>query len=79
MPSASTKGKIYMQQFEGAVEADYVVETGRSSNYFFRKWNSGFMECWGNGTVPTTISNLFTNIIYNTKTGEYFELKGFWK
>jgi hypothetical protein len=79
VPSTSTKGKVYMQQFEGAVEADYVVEMGRSSNYFFRKWNSGFIECWGKGTVPTTISKLFTNIIYNTKTGEYFELKGFWK
>lgn len=78
-PTASTKGQIYLQQFDGAVEADFVTETGRSVNYFYRKWAHGFMECWGKGTVPTNISDLFTNIIYNTKTGDYYELKGFWK
>lgn len=77
-PKSSTKGTVYLQQFEGAVEADYVVETGRSSNYFFRKWNSGFMECWGNGAIPASINNKFTNIIFNIKTNDYFEVKGFW-
>jgi hypothetical protein len=75
-PTGTTKGKIYLQQFDGAVEADFVVETGRNVNYFYRKWNSGFMECWGYGVAPT---GLFTDTVYSTNTGGYFEVKGFWK
>lgn len=78
-PTKNTKGMIYLQQFEGAVEADFVVETGKSVNYFYRKWNSGFIECWGKGTIPTSINNKFTSIIFNVKTGDYYEIKGFWK
>lgn len=78
-PNASTKGKVYLQQFEGAVETDYVIKTGRDVNYFFRKWNSGFIECWGKGQVPTSAKNLIKTIIFDTKIDDYFEIKGFWK
>jgi hypothetical protein len=78
-PNNDTTGQIYLQYYDGAVEADYVIETGKSVNYFYRKWNSGFIECWGKGTVPTSINNKFTTIIFNVKTGDYYELKGFWK
>lgn len=27
--------------------ADYVVETGTSGIWTYRKWNSGVVECWG--------------------------------
>lgn len=78
-PTVTTKGKIYLQQFDGAVEADYVVETGRDLNYFFRKWNSGFIECWGKGDLPARAKNLIKTTIFDTKTDDYFEIKGFWK
>lgn len=78
-PSKATKGKVYMQQFEGDIEVDFVIETGRDINYFFRKWNSGFIECWGKGPIPTSIKKIFSSIIYETKVGDCFELKGFWK
>lgn len=78
LPDKDTVGQVYLQQFEGAIEADFVVETGRNINYFFRKWNSGFIECWGQGIVPKKIEELFTTIIFKT-TGDYFEIKGYWK
>lgn len=34
---------------------DYIVEQGTSGIWVYRKWNSGFAECWGNewiGTIP---------------------------
>lgn len=78
-PSILTKGEIYLQQFEGEAEADYVVYTGKNLNYFYRRWNSGFIECWGKGTIPESINNEFKSIVFNTKTGDYYEIKGFWK
>lgn len=35
--------------------ADYVVEQGTAGIWTYRKWFSGFAECWGNlSTTPTT-------------------------
>ena len=79
LPNERTKGKVYLQQFEGAIEADFVVGIGIDVNYFFRKWNSGFIECWGKGEKPDRIKNLFSSIIFDVETGDYFEMKGFWK
>ena len=31
--------------------ADYVVEQGTSGVWFYRKWNSGFAECWTHSAV----------------------------
>jgi hypothetical protein len=78
-PTLTTKGEIYLQQFEGGAEADYVIEIGKNLNYFYRKWNSGFIECWGKGTIPESINNEFDTIIFSTQIGDYFEIKGFWK
>ncbi len=78
VPDSSTNGKVYIQQLASIVEKDYVVETGRDINYFFRKWNSGFIECWGKGSIPEKINERFSSIIFNVKTGDYFELKGYW-
>ena len=78
-PTSSTKGKVYLQQFDGAIETDYVVETGKNLNYFFRKWNSGFIECWGTGDIPSKVDDLLEKTIFKVKTNDYFEVKGFWK
>lgn len=79
MPNSNTKGKIYLQQFDGGVEADYVVETGRNEKYYYRKWESGFIECWGNGEIPSSVSNLVKIRIFQVSSTTYFEIKGFWK
>lgn len=80
-PNSSTKGEIYFQKYKGAVEADYVVEIGKYTNGYFRKWNSGFMECWGKGDADylANFKNKFTDIFYDVRTENYFEIKGFWK
>lgn len=78
-PTNSTKGDIYLQQYDGAVEVDFVVEIGRNVNYFYRKWNSGFIECWGTGTAPDSVKTLFTTLLFDTHTDSHFELKGFYK
>lgn len=33
--------------------ADYVVEQGSNSNGTYRKWNSGFCECWGSASISS--------------------------
>lgn len=33
---------------------DYVVESGTSGIWHYRKWNSGVAECWGATAVPST-------------------------
>lgn len=78
-PTSKTKGKVYLQQFEGAVEVDYVIEIGRNVNYFFRRWNSGFIECWGKGKKPTNVTKLFKSIIFDVNSNGFFEIRGFWK
>jgi hypothetical protein len=78
-PDENTQGPIYLQEYSGAVEVDYVVNFGRDSSYFYRQWNTGFMECWGRGSdIPAKINSLFTTKVYEVKTGDYFEVKGYW-
>lgn len=80
-PSEVNRGDIYFQKYDGAVEADYVIEYGIDANYYYRKWNSGFIECWGNSDIKYTerLKNKFKTIFYNTKIGNHFEVKGSWK
>lgn len=37
--------------------ADYIVEQGTQGSWTYRKWNSGWAECWGNYLFSTTITN----------------------
>lgn len=43
--------------------ADYVVETGTSGIWTYRKWNSGIAECWGTyiktGPITAAWGNLY--------------------
>lgn len=79
-PEEVDRGDIYFQKYDGAVEADYIVAYGRNNNYFYRKWVTGFIECWGNGdSTAAKKAAGFNKIIYETKTGTYFEIKGYWK
>ena len=36
---------------------DYIVEQGTSDIWYYRKWNSGVAECWGEITETATIAN----------------------
>lgn len=51
--------------FNGSPLADFVVEQGTQGDWTYRKWNSGFAECWRNvGVTPTTVNG--TNSITMT-------------
>lgn len=39
------------------VQLDYIVEQGQSSDWYFRKWSSGVMECWKSLVYKTAINN----------------------
>ena len=45
--------------------ADYVVEQGSSGIWDYRKWNSGYAECWGNVSVTPTTANATNTITVN--------------
>lgn len=45
--------------FNGTQMADYVVEQGTQGEWTYRKWNSGFAECWRN--VSVTPGNVNAN------------------
>lgn len=47
--------------------ADYVVETGTSGKWTYRKWNSGWAECWATlGFTSLAVSNAWGSMYYAT-------------
>ena len=42
--------------------ADYVIETGTSGIWTYRKWNSGIAECWGTYTKTGPITSAWGNL-----------------
>jgi hypothetical protein len=58
-----TVGQVYLQQYDGPPEADYVTEFGISGIWQYRKWRSGFAECWGN-IVQEGFSTTFNSVDY---------------
>lgn len=61
-----TVGQVYLQQYDGPPEADYVTEFGISGIWQYRKWRSGFAECWGN-IVQEGFSTTFNAVAYPFK------------
>ena len=64
---------IYLK---GSRLADFVVEQGTQGDWTYRKWNSGFAECWqnisvtpttvnGNNSIAITLPFTFANTAYN--------------
>lgn len=39
-------GDIYLHQYDGPIETDYVIESGIDDGWTYRKWHSGVVECW---------------------------------
>lgn len=58
-----TVGQVYLQQYDGPPEADYVTEFGISGIWQYRKWRSGFAECWGN-IVQEGFATTFNTVDY---------------
>ena len=49
---------------KGAALSDFVVQQGTSGNWYYRKWNSGRAECWGNIPINTAITDSIGSIYY---------------
>ena len=56
-PDKNTVGKLYLQHYATEPEVDYVVETGISGIWTYRKWKSGMAECWGHTNLTTAMQN----------------------
>ena len=48
----------------GTKLADFVVEQGTSGSWYYRKWNSGRAECWGNIGITTAITSSIGSMYY---------------
>ena len=78
-PNSEITGTVYLHQYSGKFETDFVVEQGKTSIWTYRKWNSGIAECWGTYTLETQIeqewgsSDVFYNSSYRMTAIEYPE------
>ena len=61
-PDKNTVGQLYLQQYDGEPEADYVVSYGINDIWTYQKWKSGVAKCWGTITISTSIQNTFEGI-----------------
>lgn len=49
-------------RINGSPLADYVIATGTSGIWTYRKWKSGIAECWGRKSVSTAINSAWGNL-----------------
>ncbi len=50
--------------FNGSKLVDFVVDQGKSGDWYYRKWNSGRAECWANIGITTAITNSIGSMYY---------------
>jgi len=55
--------------FNGVTLDDFIVETGTSGIWTYRKWNSGIVECWGKYSVSnlactTALGNMYRTAVF---------------
>ena len=43
---------------------DYIIATGSSGNWYYRKWNSGTLECWGRKQYTLDVNNTAGQLKY---------------
>ena len=68
-PDSDTVGRVYLQYYDAAPEADYVVEVGSKGIWTYKKWHSGLVDCCGTLTLETTVQNSFDGLpIYSNNT-----------
>lgn len=46
--TSSPQAAVWELDKKAPSNADYVVETGNTGIWYYRKWKSGYAECWGN-------------------------------
>lgn len=54
--------------FNETAMVDFVVESGTSGIWTYRKWNSGLAECWGSHNVSSLSCNISWGALYETES-----------
>lgn len=65
--------------FQNGVVADFVVEQGTSDIWYYRKWYSGKVECWGKWAIGMYINNAWGTSLYYTKLDAHSFPSGLFK
>lgn len=61
-PDKNTVGQLYLQQYDGDPEVDYVVSSGINGIWAYQKWKSGIAKCWGTLVLDTSVQNAFEGV-----------------
>lgn len=70
--------KSYIDNTLSPLKTDYVTEYGTSGIWSWRKWASGFAECWGNTAVKAyTVNTAYANGYYSEREYVSFPNKFF--
>ena len=63
---SSFGSRLLKAEYKLGLIADYVIESGTSGSWTYRKWNSGVSECWGKWS---------NNVAVNSSWGVLYEGK----
>ncbi len=64
-------GAMHITNGNESVVMDYIVEQGLSGTWFYRKWNSGIAECWGEQSFTISLEAVSTNIYYTSGSASF--------
>lgn len=56
--------KALLSKILDALKVDYIIEEGASGNGYYRKWNSGILEQWGQVTTSASSGNVSVGITF---------------
>ena len=65
IPNATTQIENLANTTVTTYEKDYVIETGTSGNWTYRKWAGGKAECWGYPSVSSAPTSSYGNLFYS--------------
>lgn len=55
-------GDLVVSGTISGISSDYIVEQGTKSNWTYRKWNSGVMECWRRLQITQNVSSTWGSL-----------------
>lgn len=64
-------GAVHIAKGNESVVMDYIIEQGLSGTWFYRKWNSGIAECWGEQSFTISLEPVGTDIYYTSGSASF--------
>jgi hypothetical protein len=74
-PDNNTLGQLYLQIYDDEPEVDYVVDSGISNGWSYKKWKSGFVSCSRAVEISTTIQTAIDDSKLYKNTTEINKIK----